>query len=1175
MTNAEFDPRGQELAAALADGQTRLDELGLLLKGRDPEHVLDSIERLRTELRRIDDVLAKIYSRGISAEREEGDRLPFGAAWITVARRRLAVVTNAAAWQDEWLATWSKALAARRFETADAVANIDNNIDDTDPDVATLRPHLLSITRDLGSADWRNAVASVDRVLSTGIAQTAPDTRLRVLKSRVLRRWLDDLDDAEAAAMQAMDRTASADPELHDLAIAAVAEIRLDREEWDDVRVLTKDVLERDVGAPDLLIAAGRLAEAEARFTDARDCYDAAALRFGRTAAGGALYVESPGTLLWRIARQIRWVDGQGALDLIDRALAEGVTGKGTDPERRVILDRARILDQLERSSDAARAYHEAGERYAWSGSDRALELFERAVQLDEHDPLFRWSLGEALRQRATAREWAVDRDLLQRAKVELDEGFDRAAPEPYEAWAFASLALVNEALNVGDDQALLFERALLCNPEYVRAYTLLAVVLREQGYYAEALHAAATGYTRDRADTYVTLIYAYSQLDMGDIGGAQQTLDEYRRHNEFDLDLHKAQANIYLRQNNPAAALEWLNAVGDEPRTRFERAACYAALRDYANERKLSEQILNDSDDTTHPSMHAWVNYRLGSPDVALDEFSQLNELPGQPVSSSGLDLAQMFLLRGSATDIENGRQLLLSSIETSRTIGNLAHLAPYELPLLIDAVLGKPQETVVRQTCAEAAEACSRRIEELRSRHRSEDLPSVQFASARMAVARNDLRLAVQLYVPFGHSAPEVAGRLTVLAEQLMNEADAQLADGNRAAAQEKWEWLRDNVSALLDDRIGDGIRTRLALCDIDASRPLAESSADHLRQLTKESLSEVVRNFARDVPSLWTQLDGLSEVFAEEPESSPAANVAGRRRLYADVYALGRNAVLEFAMSPFVGAIEIVLGGELAHLTDSSPIEQPIRDLCDGLTDEMGVWVPGVGVRVQHDLDPHTASFQVYGRTMATVSLHDRRREDLAPLLHRLEDVLRDNLFRWISVDDLELWDSNWDASSERAADEQSWLPRSPEGRLRLTGLLRMLVREGVPIRDRDTIGRTFTDTASTDPYDLLAAARRRLYPWTLGTADPETVEPIPLPADLEARVAAGLDGDGATWGMSRADAIQLIEDLHSWRASALPSGRVAIRTASLAHRPYVWRLLAAERPRIFVVATEELP
>ncbi|CRK59244.1 hypothetical protein [Alloactinosynnema sp. L-07] len=1174
MTSIDSDQRRLELEAALADGRARLEKLKLsrlgehsaklalkLFEGRDPESALNSIQNLRAELGQIDTVLKEVYERGLAAEHREAELHPFEDAWIAVRRRGLAATADAQAWRYEWLGTWSKALAALRFTAADAIAQTDNPYEDVSP----LRACLLSVSRDLEAEDWERAVGSAEVVLRTGNAQPGLDARLRVLKCRLLRRYLDDLDAAEIEATHAMARTDDGDAELRGLAIAAVAEIHLDRANWDQVHKLTDDVLVREVGVADPLIAAGRLAEAEGRFSEARDCYDAVALRFGATASVGALFVETPGTLLWRIARQVRWSDGHAALELIDRALTEGVTGKGVDPERRVLLERARILDELGHRAEAASAYNEAGERYAWSGSDRALELFQRAVELDGDNPLFQWSYGESLRQKANAKEWAVDYDMLRRAKALLDT-VEQHPPAPDDAWALTSLALVNDKLDIDGDQALLFERAFLRNPDYARGHALLAVLLRGHGYYAEALTIVTAGSELSTADAYLASVHVYSLLDMGKPEYAQQVAEQYVRDNGPSLEMCTAQAVVQMRQGNPGAALAILAEAEDEQDIQFKRAICHAAVRQYAEEQALYAEILAKKDETTDPLLVGWAAYRTGNLDLAGQTFRSV-----LPLDSSGLDLAQVLLRRGSV-DADAGTELLLSSIETSSSIGNLIHLVSYELPLLIDAVEGKPHEAAVRDACQAAASASERRVNELRSLRRPEDQPSVLLASARTAFSQDDLYRAAELYLPFACAGgpPEVADRLTEVSDRLLCHGDALLASGDLPAARRTWKWLRGTIADLLDDRIADSVQSRLALSDIDEGKPLAETAADHLRQTDKDALLDVVGTFARDVPSLWAQIDGLSEVFAAE---SPLAEMTTRRQLYASVYALDRDAVPDFTMSPFVSAVEIALGGGLARLRDSSQVELLIIGLRAQVTEEMGIWVPGVGVQVREELDPHTASFQVYGRTTATITMPVGH-EDLMPLRSRLEDVLRDNLFRWISVDDLELWISNWDASSYQAEGDHSWLPHQPAGRLQLTRLLRMLAREGVPIRDRDTIRDAFTTAGNTAPGDLLTEVRRRLYPATLGARDGEAVESEPLPAELETRVAKGLYGDGSTWAMPRAEARNLVEDLRAWRRTALPEGPVAIRTSSREHRPYVWRLLAAERPRIFVVAAEEV-
>ncbi|MGW4060842.1 FHIPEP family type III secretion protein [Amycolatopsis sp. NPDC004747] len=1184
MTNAEAHGQHQETEAALANGRARLRELTplstggqalvkaalKLLKGRDPGNPLDSIDCLRADLRQVDAVLRQVYELGLASEDREANRRPFEQAWIAALRRRLATGSDTMAWRTGWLTAWSEALAALRFDTADVVADFDH----PEQDIPAFRSRLRSLTHHLASTEWHDAIESVDGILATGAVPVALDTRLRVLKARLLRRRLDDLNGASAVAEEVARRADNAPPEFRDLALAALVEVHIAREHLQDAHQLTEDLLDREVGSPDLFVAAGRLAEREELHADARDFYDAAALRFGTDAAHGSLYVETPGVLLWRIAVQIRWSDPKTALELIDRALAEGITGAGADPERRVLVDRAKLLDELDRHPDAAEAYYAAGERYAVTGSGRALELFERAVHLAPNHPPFRWAFGESLRQHATAAEWRPDHDQLRQAKAQLEEGFRAAGSEPVDSWALASLALVDDALGVGEP-ALLFERALLRDPTYARGYAFLADWLRRRGYYREAVEAAAAAHDQDSADSYVVVTYAYSLLDVRDVARANKIVEEHRRFNELDLGVCVAQATVLLQLGKPLAAVELLeSAKTDDLGVRFLQAICYAAAENYAAERSLYEKILSSADTSTHPGVTSWAAYRTGRIDEAVEGFRRVSGLAARHVTSNGMDLAQALLVRGSAHDVETGRALLSSSIAESMTIGDLVHLSACELPLLVEATRDAPHAAAVRNACEAAKGDCARRISTLLDLRRPPELPEVQLARARTAAARGDLREAVELYAPFAAAGrpPEVCDRLADVAGGLIAHCDALLASGDLPTARQVWERL---LEAVPDDRTREGVRARLALSHFVAGEPLTRTAAGHLRRIDEDTLTELVETFAVDVNSLWAQIDGVRTVFAARPPAhSPAGHVSARRRLYANIYRLDRAAVPEPAMSPFVGAIEIALGEGLAHLKGAPEVGSLVGGLRDRLTREMGVWVPGIGVGVDESLSPRTVCFLVYGRVVATIALPADRPGDLTPLRNRLDDVLRDNLFRWISVDDIELWISGWDAAAGPDGGPD-WLPPDPAGRFRLTRLLRMLLREGVTIRDRETIGRSFAAAGDQeDPYEMLTTVRRSLHPWTLGSGG-EAAEPVALPADLEARIAAGLAADGSGWAMPRTDTRELVEALRAWRANELPPGSVPIRTTTPELRPYVWRLLAAERPRIFVVARKELP
>jgi hypothetical protein len=110
--------------------------------------------------------------------------------------------------------------------------------------------------------------------------------------------------------------------------------------------------------------------------------------------------------------------------------------------------------------------------------------------------------------------------------------------------------------------------------------------------------------------------------------------------------------------------------------------------------------------------------------------------------------------------------------------------------------------------------------------------------------------------------------------------------------------------------------------------------------------------------------------------------------------------------------------------------------------------------------------------------------------------------------------------------------------------------------------------------SDPLMLLRRTRRKLYPAIIGPDPGATVHAVP--EQLQARVAAGLRSeDGTLWEMDRTATNALIDDLRGWRETALPPGPVAVRVADWRVRPYLWHLLADRRPRIYVLADEELP
>ena len=191
--------------------------------------------------------------------------------------------------------------------------------------------------------------------------------------------------------------------------------------------------------------------------------------------------------------------------------------------------------------------------------------------------------------------------------------------------------------------------------------------------------------------------------------------------------------------------------------------------------------------------------------------------------------------------------------------------------------------------------------------------------------------------------------------------------------------------------------------------------------------------------------------------------------------------------------------------------------------------------------------------------------------------MRQALHDNLYRFVTNDDVDLWAVNWDPTFASAAvtDAAAWLPPDPDSRARLGWILRSLLRAGVPIVERAAIGNAFLEAARRSPSRLeaLSAVRRAVYPAVAGPDG--AAEAVALPEELAARLAAGVsDTRPHTWEMPRQASVQLLRDVNQWRGAGTGEQVTVIKVV----RP-VERLPCAaprvSRPHVYVVAEEEIP
>jgi flagellar biosynthesis component FlhA len=291
----------------------------------------------------------------------------------------------------------------------------------------------------------------------------------------------------------------------------------------------------------------------------------------------------------------------------------------------------------------------------------------------------------------------------------------------------------------------------------------------------------------------------------------------------------------------------------------------------------------------------------------------------------------------------------------------------------------------------------------------------------------------------------------------------------------------------------------------------------------------------------------------------------------------YGLVRDRVGAGATPLIETAIELSLGERWADLASGDLIGVRIGELRDSLSAETGVRIPGMLVSPDTRLPSDAALVSIYGEVVGSADAVVGREPGMDELLRVLRDSLQSNMYRLVANDDVDLWAIGWDgAAGVTGADIDSLIPTEREARARLGWVLRSLLHERVPITERTRISEAFAryeDGQQATRADALAAVRTALYPAVCGPHAPD--DAVSLRDDLLSRLHEGCDTrseDG--WELPRDAAIELLSDIRAW-AQSPPDVGTLIRVDDSRCRRVLWRLLAAERPRVFVIATEEMP
>ncbi|SFN88309.1 hypothetical protein SAMN05660359_00416 [Geodermatophilus obscurus] len=1176
------DPQGAPDAfdSALDDGIRRLQDarLGLparvitpvllrALKERDREKALTAVENLRRDLASVDAVLADVLERGLREQREQARARPFGPAWMSQLRR---AVRQDASPQARLLEAWTDALTASAWDTCEAIARLVRDRADDGP--ADQLDWVAGCLRD----DVPVAALPVLRTLLTrGDLPLRTEITLLVLGSRTARRFAHRLEEAARLAERAVERSAEGIWPMRSLALAALAEVRMDAGLRREAHELLERALEAEEAHPDLIVAAGRLAALAGEYGHANDYYDVAVHRFGRDVLAAPLLRELPGNLLWQAARRVRLTDPAAALDLLDRALQAGIVGGSAHPEGRVLLERAEVLEELDRAADAAGCYHDAADRYSWAESRKAVRLYDRARQLAPDVAVHHWAYGEALRASVNARHPQPSEELLRSARAALDTGFALGSPDPDTSWALVSSAVVSSQLDDGADPFLLVERALLLDPHSVRAEAFLVKLLRDRGHPLEAVEAveavgraALAEVDDDLLPTQVVL----ALMDLGRYDEAAGIVEDRLGSRPGTAELLLLRAVLRLRQGDPRGALEALGEPsGDDVATALLRGTCHGVLGERDAERRCFQAVLDGRPDAI---AEAWADYRLGHLDRAVELFGVLvAETPEVArLAEIELDLGLVLLVRGDARydDLAVGRARLSGAVTRANHVDDLVHLLTCDVPLVREGCRTRADGPAVAEALTDFDRRARQRIAELRRQRRPASDTAVRLAAARRAATAGRHTEALDRYAAvLADGGPEETVRaLLAAAEAVVRDGDRRWEAGEAGPAVHLWSRAAAGTGALPEaDDLRSRARARSALA---ALRPDA-APADVARVLAgtdTDALDEALAVFARDLADAWGTLDLLRRALPADDRSAPVPALH-----LAPLYRTRRADAFDVTRQAFAGAVSLSLGA-LRTALDPAGFQAGIAALRDALAADLGVRLPGVRVVTDPEAAAGTARFLVYDQCVGETTVPQDAADPVAVVLEGFEAFLRENMFRWVTADDVDLWAEGWDVTPTDGA-EEPWLPTEPLARYRLARVLRMLLREGVPVRDRAAILTGFREAEERDrttPVDALGCVRPLLHPTTRG---PTAGAPSDVPGSLQDRVAEGLvTGHGAAWQLPRTRAGRLVRDLRDWRAT-LPPGPVAVRVRDERVRLVLWRLLAADRPRVYVLAESEGP
>lgn len=1187
---------------------------------------------------------------------------PFGPAWRDLVTRLIADADDVRA-RAVWICHYAEAFVAARFDTCEWLSGPSGLLADRD-----LARRMYISARAAKDSNLAASLPALEALTESTLDALLPEElRLKAwcMRIRAICRGVGDPPRARDMARRLVDETSAQQPPAQIGATLGAAlqtvlgECLLASEDPEGAVRESRQALRDAPQEPAGHVLRGLIAEAAENFTRADEWYEDAADVGGARAVTGELFAPIPPNLLWKYGHLVRETDPREAARLIRKALRLGIRGVGEYPERKAYVDLGWALQKRpDRSAEAAKAFWEAGRRYAWIGDETsAMTYLDNACRLAPQEARYTFERAEVLRIRAVREDGTVDHRRLDEAAQAWRDAYSTGRPDRDAAWAYLTMALILHEES-GDlyrpraswEATAMLERGMLADPHNIRIAAQLSQAHRLLGNRWTALQLSTAVLDRGGDDDLVFDQHLLALMEVGRYGEALELLDRHGLTSQQPWLVNR-KGQLLVALNDPQRALDLLDSVtpSDPALHDLQVALCHHLLGRHAAARETAQRVC-DREAETLPGRRTYLLaqacYLVGRYDQAIAAYQSL--VDEDPVDTAiRCDLGQALLARGeeASGDIAQGRRQLLDGIADTRSVFSLGYLEEIELPWLLDLVAGEGHQAAVQAAVDEVVAAVrQRRARLIASTGSPDELTTIRAetsdpaaqASALAGLARLELadgraEQALERYLDLAHAGwLEASYGIDVAAQRLQTVADRLARAGDQLGAVDAYARLLDRLgrASNVDLEIVASTNLRASLSALELDRPaqfaehVARAFPAGLPNRAVAALRTTVSHRIVRPEQYWKIVDAAHEL-RDRPGIDEAAIAAATRLVSTlDLSVLlrtGRDDIHATRIFPL--AVPLAVHVDPVLLDKEERSGQSLGDLLTRMRSrveqETGVFLPVIDARpLGADSQPGSYKVDLYEVALRSgrvpVGRHfvrggdaaddhiDLAAEDLvdpltgetghwverppfdiagsdrvwsAPqfVVRRLEAVIRANLPRMFSIDDVGLWLSAIRAKPVDTADADRL---SRADRLELLRLLRLLLREQVPIVERGEIFQAVCRAgAEWSALDALPVVRSQikacLAPWHVLDSPPAMV-----PADLEAMAAKGLSAaDAGTWELPRTEVHAIADRILAWRADS-PRPVVVVRNPRL--RPFFWRLLVSLVPGpVWILSEEELP